>query len=84
MAYDTYALAKIAADALILNMPERFVVLGVLYIHNGVKAPWTAITDDIVDGVDVIESIFNMRLINEGLQVIDAAAIDDITGEVGA
>lgn len=83
MAYDSYTLTKVAADALIAAMPNRFVVLGVLYVHNGVKAPWEATTDDITDGSDVTESIFNMRLVNEGLQKIDAAVVDDITGEVG-
>lgn len=83
MAYADYAAAKTAADALIAAMPGLFIVLGVLYIHNGAKDPWTAITDDITDGSDVTESIFNMRLVGEGIQVIDAAVVGDITGVVG-
>jgi len=83
MAYDTFVLAKVPADAMIAAMPNRFVVLGVLFIHNGVKAPWTAQTDDITDGGDVTESLFRMRLIGEGVQAVDAAAVEDITGAVG-
>lgn len=82
MAYDDYAAAKAAADALILNMPNRFVVLGVLYVHNDADL-FTAITHALTDGTDIVESVFNMRIVNEGLQVIDADAVDDITGEVG-
>ncbi len=83
MAYADFAAAKVAADAMIAAMPNRFVVLGVLYIHNGVKAPWTAVTDDIIDGSDVTESLFRMRLVGEGIQAVDAATVEDITGAVG-
>lgn len=83
MAYADFAAAKAAADVMIAAMPNRFVVLGVMYIHNGVKAPWTAITDDITDGSDVTESLFRMRIVGEGIQKVDAAAVEDITGAVG-
>jgi len=82
MAYDTFALAKAAADPLIAAMPNRFVVLGVLYV-NADAGLFTAITDDITDGSDVRESLFRMRLVGEGIQKVDAAAVEDITGAVG-
>jgi len=83
MAYASFTAAKAAADAMIAAMPNRFVVLGVLYIDNGAKAPWTAQTDDITDGSDVTESLFRMRILGEGIQAVDAAAVEDITGAVG-
>ena len=83
MAYATFVAAKAAADSMIAAMPNRFVVLGVLYLQNGVKAPWTGITDDISDGSDVVQTIFNMRVAGEGILAIDAPAIVDITGAVG-
>ncbi len=83
MAYASFATALAAADAMIAAMPNRFVVLGVLYIHNGAKDPWTAQTDDITDGSDVTESLFKMRILGEGIQAVDAAAVKDIIGAVG-
>lgn len=83
MAYANFTAAKTAADAMIAAMPNLFVVLGVLYLHNGVKAPWTAQTDNITDSSDVTESLFRMRLVGEGLQKVDAAVVEDITGAVG-
>lgn len=83
MAYANYAAAKAAADSMIAAMPNRFVVLGVLYLQNGAKDPWQAQTDDLTDGSDVVQTIFNMRTVGEGLLALTATAIDDITGSVG-
>ena len=58
MAYATAAAAQAAIDAFVALLPNMIIPVGQLIIQNGVKAPWTAITDDLTDGSDVVVSTF--------------------------
>ena len=83
MAYVDYAAVDSALDDIQARLPGRLVPIARLIIKNGVKAPWTAITDDLTDGSDVVESRFQLIAANVGIQRVSETAIDDITGAVG-
>lgn len=83
MAYADYAAADTALDSLAARLPGLFVVVGRVILQNGVKAPWTAITDDITDGSDVVESRFQVTAAGTGLEVISATAVNEISGAIG-
>lgn len=74
-AYADFGAVKTALDALEAAMPGLFCVLGRFTLANGDKDPWTAITDDIIDGEDVLDSTFARNAANSGLQKTTAAAV---------
>jgi len=84
-AYASFAAVKTALDALEAAVPGKFVVLGRFYLQNGAKAPWTAITDDIVDGIDIVDGTFRTNAAYNGIQRLNAeTAVDVITGSVSS
>jgi len=84
-AYADFAATKTALDALEAAMCGRFVVLGRFYLQNGAKAPWTAKTDDIVDGSDIVDGTFRKNAAYTGIQRLSAeTSVDTISGSVSS
>lgn len=81
MAYDDYAAVDAALDNIQARLTNRHVPISRVIIQND-GTLWTAITDDITDGSDVVESRFQVIAANTGILRVSESKVDQITGSV--